>query len=124
MTIRCLAVRRSRFEVEITHDALEHIRFLPRKHHGLVFRTLRSSLSNEPLHETRNRKPLTLPAPFGAHWELRFGPSNRYRAFYTPDERCIVVVAVGVKERERLLIGGKEVFRETRIHRRGQGAIE
>ena len=101
---------RRRFELEITRDALAHVKFLPRKDHGLVLRALRISLSTEPFKETRNRKPLTLPAPFGAHWELRFGPANRYRAFYTLDGETILVLAIGVKERERLLIGGREVF--------------
>ena len=113
-----------RFEVEVTFDALEHIRQLPRKHHRLVFQTLRRNLSTEPFKEARHRKPLVLPAPFDAHWELRFGPSNRYRAFYRAQRATILVVALGVKQRERLFIGGQEVYREARIHRRGQGSAE
>jgi len=58
---------------------------------------------------TRNRKALTLPAPFGAHWELRFGPQNRFRAFYRLEGAAVVVLAVGRKERGRLWIGGEEV---------------
>ncbi len=102
-------VRGGKFEVEITHDALEHIRALARKEQRLVLDTLREKLVTQPAVETRNRKRLHLPAPFGAHWELRFGSQNRLRAFYTIEEGTVVVVAVGVTHRERLLIGRTEV---------------
>jgi hypothetical protein len=60
--------------------------------------------------ETRNRKPLEDPAPYGATWELRCGPKNRYRVFYEVDleVREVLILAVGVKERNRLLIAGEE----------------
>jgi mRNA-degrading endonuclease RelE of RelBE toxin-antitoxin system len=102
-------VRGGKFEVAITHDALDHIRALARKEQRLVLDTLREKLGTQPAVETRNRKRLHLPAPFGAHWELRFGAQNRLRAFYTIEEGTVVVVAVGVKHRERLLIGRTEV---------------
>jgi hypothetical protein len=48
--------------------------------------------------------------PFGATWELRFGPANRLRVFYEIDftTRSVQVLAIGVKERNRLFIGGEE----------------
>jgi hypothetical protein len=49
-----------------------------------------------------------LPAPFDARWELRFGPANRFRAFYKLQGVAVVVVAIGVKQRDRLCIGGEE----------------
>jgi mRNA-degrading endonuclease RelE of RelBE toxin-antitoxin system len=44
-----------------------------------------------------------------ADWELRIG---RYRVFYDVDvaNRVVRILAVGVKERNRLLIGGQEVL--------------
>jgi len=118
-------VARRGHTIEITRDALEHLRCLPRKHQGLVLRALRTHLAQDPARETRNRKLLSLPAPFGAHWELRFGPQNRFRAFYTIDGATVVVVAVGVKDRERLRIGHEEVqSREGRVHRRSEGKAE
>jgi len=53
---------------------------------------------------------LEAPAPFGATWELRFGPRNRFRAFYEVDpvKQIVYVLAIGVKERDRLWIGGEE----------------
>jgi len=60
--------------------------------------------------ETRNRKPLDQPAPFAASWELRCGPDNRFRVFYDVDRagQKVHVLAVGVKDRNRLLIGREE----------------
>lgn len=68
-------------------------------------------LQFEPGKETRNRKPLQQPAPFEATWELRFGPGNRFRVFFGIDEERheVQIQAVGVKERDRLLVAGKEV---------------
>ena len=65
----------------------------------------------EPDAETRNRKPLRQPAVFAAQWELRFGPGNRFRVFYEIDRenREVYILAIGVKERDRLVIGGEEV---------------
>ena len=62
---------------------------------------------------TRNRKPLESPAPFAATWELRCGTDNRFRVLYEIDDRQKVVniLAMGIKDRNRLLIGGKE-FKE------------
>jgi hypothetical protein len=53
---------------------------------------------------------LDQPAPFGATWELRCGPRNRFRVFYEVDSAAheVQVLAVGVKDRNRLLIGGEE----------------
>ncbi len=51
------------------------------------------------------------PAAFGATWEIRFGPENRFRVFYDVDEEThvVTILAIGVKYKERLLIGGEEV---------------
>src|SRR5262249_55002545 len=92
-----------------------------KRHRAFVLRALRTALAHEPAKEARNRGLLALPAPFGAHWELRFGPQGRFRAFYTIEGATVVVVAIGVKDRERLRIGHEEVrSREGRIHRGGE----
>jgi hypothetical protein len=46
-----------------------------------------------------------------AEWEIRFGPGNRFRVFYEVDreEGTVYILAIGVKERERLYIGGEEI---------------
>jgi len=49
-------------------------------------------------------------AAFGADWELRLGPENRFRVFYqvNAERREVRGLAVGVKYRNRLFIGGEE----------------
>ena len=51
------------------------------------------------------------PGVLEAQWELRFGPDNRFRVFYEIDRenRTVYILAVGIKERNRLFIGGEEV---------------
>jgi len=43
-------------------------------------------------------------------WELRFGPENRFRVFYRTETelRQVYILAVGMKVKERLFVGGKE----------------
>jgi hypothetical protein len=47
---------------------------------------------------------------FHARWELRFGPHNRFRVYYRTyeDIREIHILAVGVKLRNKVYIGGEE----------------
>jgi mRNA-degrading endonuclease RelE of RelBE toxin-antitoxin system len=89
----------------------EHLATLDAKYDSLIRAKAEEQLSHEPDRETRNRKPVRPPAAFQAEWELRFGPNNRFRVFYRIDhERHEVrIVAVGVKERNRLWVGGEEV---------------
>lgn len=71
---------------------------------------IEGQLPFEPDVETRNRKPLKRPISFGAQWELRIGPNNRFRVFYVvdADNREVRVLAIGAKDHNRLLIAGEE----------------
>jgi mRNA-degrading endonuclease RelE of RelBE toxin-antitoxin system len=102
--------RRSGFGVIFAPEVVEHLRAVERKHHGLIRRQIRARLAFEPDREGRNRKPLDVPSPYGAQWELRFGPGNRFRVFYEVDgdHRLVKVLAIGVKEGNRLRIGREE----------------
>ncbi len=89
-----------------------HLNVIDRKHHRVIREGVERQLSHEPFHETHNRKPLQRPAPLGLEvWELRLGPLNRFRVFYRPgaSSRTVEVIAVGVKERNKLTIGGEEI---------------
>src|SRR2546430_6812972 len=103
-------VKRPKFRLFFAPEAVEHFDLVESKHHGLVQRTIHDQLTYTPLEETRNRKPLDQPAPFGATWELRCGPDNRFRVFYDveADAHEVQILAFGVKDRNRLLIGGEE----------------
>ena len=102
--------KRPSFKQSFAPQAVEHFDRIESKYHGLLRRTIKEQLTHTPTRETRNRKPLDQPAPFGASWELRCGPDNHFRAFYDIDaaSRVVQVLAVGVKDRNRLLIGGEE----------------
>jgi mRNA-degrading endonuclease RelE of RelBE toxin-antitoxin system len=71
----------------------------------MVLDGIAEQLSYEPTAETRNRKEM-LPNSL-ASWELRIGD---LRVYYdvTEDPQTVTVVAVGIKERNRVLIGGRE----------------
>ncbi len=76
--------------------------------------TIKEQLSFAPQQETRNRKPLERsPGPYGATWELRCGPDNRFRIFYEVETESqeVWILAIGVKDQARLFIAGKEFVR-------------
>jgi mRNA-degrading endonuclease RelE of RelBE toxin-antitoxin system len=97
-------------------EMLEHVRFIDRKHHSLIRETIQNQLQHTPTEPTRNKKELEIPAPFNATWELRFGPNNRYRLFYTvqmldletDDAGTITILALGEKDGNRLRFAGEE----------------
>jgi hypothetical protein len=88
-----------------------HFGTIDAKYDSLIRREIEEQLTHEPDVKTRNRKPVRAPAVFQAEWELRLGPNNRFRVFYQidPEAREVRIVAVGVKDRKRLLVGGQEV---------------
>jgi len=91
-------------------EVVAHLDTIERKLHSQIRKQIHLRLSSEPEKETRNRKPLDVPAPYGPQWELRFGPGSRFRVFYEVDpvERTVVILAIGVKERNVLRIGAEE----------------
>jgi mRNA-degrading endonuclease RelE of RelBE toxin-antitoxin system len=91
-------------------EVISHVAAIDRKYHNLIRRTIQQRLVHEPAKLSRNRKPLEPPAPFDASWELRFGPQNRFRVFYDIDDedRSVAILAIGVKDRERLQIGAED----------------
>jgi mRNA-degrading endonuclease RelE of RelBE toxin-antitoxin system len=104
-------VRRQPYALVYAPVVKQHLRAVERQYYSLIRETIQEQLLFEPDAETRNRKPLRQPAVFEAEWELRFGPSNRFRVFYEIDResREVYILAIGVKERDRLVIGGEEV---------------
>jgi len=88
-----------------------HLKTIQRKYYSLIRTSIERELQVEPDVETRNRKPLKRPVTFEAEWELRFGPDNKFRVFYdiNVDSHEVHILAIGVKEGNRLFIGGNEV---------------
>ncbi|MCL5997705.1 MAG: type II toxin-antitoxin system RelE/ParE family toxin [Chloroflexi bacterium] len=104
-------MRKRPFELVYAPLVKHHLGVIDRKYYALIREVIETQLGVEPDVETRNRKPLKRPSIFGATWEIRFGPGNRFRVFYRVDRRDdrVYVLAVAEKKRERLVIGGEEI---------------
>jgi mRNA-degrading endonuclease RelE of RelBE toxin-antitoxin system len=99
------------FDLVYAPQVKEHLTAIERKYYGLIRQEIEAQLQFEPDAETRNRKPLKRAVAFEAEWEIRFGPNNRFRVFYevVQDARAVHLLAIGVKVRDRLYIGGEEI---------------
>jgi mRNA-degrading endonuclease RelE of RelBE toxin-antitoxin system len=99
------------FDLIYAPQVRDHLRSIEPKYRSLIRETVEEQLQFEPDVQTRNRKPLRRSVAFEAEWEVRFGPSNRFRVFYEIDHRCskVYILAIGVKEGNRLIVGGEEI---------------
>lgn len=99
------------FTLVYADEIKKHLRAIDAKYHSVIESEIESQLLHEPDLESRNRKPLKRPIAFGADWELRLGPKNRFRVFYQVKTEAheVRVLAIGVKERSRLFFGGEEL---------------
>jgi mRNA-degrading endonuclease RelE of RelBE toxin-antitoxin system len=96
----------SQYTIDVTRTAYGHLAALKRYDRNRILDGIKEQLSHQPEQETRNKKRLR-DNPI-SDWELRIDP---FRILYEVDEtnQCVTVVGVGVKERDRLIIGGEEV---------------
>ena len=103
--------KKAAFAIVYADEVKQHLRAIESKHHSLIRSQTEEQLRFEPEVETRNRKPLLRPIVSDVQWELRLGPRNRFRVFYQVDleNHKVRVLAVGVKERNRLKIGGEDI---------------
>jgi len=83
------------------------MRWLTARQQKIVLDTVDRQLVNQPNVETRNRKPMR-PNPV-APWELRIGNLRVYYEVNDHPESTVVVLAVGIKDRDRVRIGGETV---------------
>lgn len=99
------------FKLIYAAQVKQHLQTIERKYHSLIRASIENQLRFEPDVETRNRKPVEQPVAIEADWELRFGPNNRFRAFYTINigQREVYIVAISVKQGNKLFMGGEEV---------------
>ena len=92
-----------------------HLAHMERRHHSLIRSAIEDQLRLEPDVATRNRKPLrpSPETPNMQRWELRCGPGNRFRVLYRVgvEDREVLVIAIGMKLGNRLIIGGEEMTR-------------
>ena len=94
------------YRIEVTEDAKADLYYYTPFERKTITKEIRVQLTSQPLLETNNRKKLR-DNPI-ASWELRAG---NYRIFYEVDRvsRKVIILAIGHKEHNTLLIRGKEV---------------
>lgn len=95
------------YTIEYSPDTLDHFRVLTARQRATVLDSVDLQLTHEPTVETRNRKPMR-PNPL-APWELRIGDLRVYYDVEEIPEPKVLIRAVGIKERNRIRIGGKEI---------------
>lgn len=95
--------------VEYSPAAVDHLRALPARQQATIVNAVDRQLADEPLRETWNRKPMR-PNPV-APWEFRVG---KFRVYYElVEERAepfVRVLAIGIKQRNRVFIGDEEII--------------
>ena len=95
------------YQIEFAKAVKSHLDVLTAGQRSTVLGAIEKQLTNEPSKETRNRKPLR-PNPV-APWELRV---QQMRVFYEVTDGpppVVQILAVGIKTRETLRIGGEEI---------------
>jgi mRNA-degrading endonuclease RelE of RelBE toxin-antitoxin system len=95
------------YRIEYSPATAEHLRALSARQRAMVFDAVDEQLARQPAIETTNRKPMR-PNPL-APWELRIGDLRVYYEIAEELEAVVTILAVGVKDRNRVLIGGKEI---------------
>jgi mRNA-degrading endonuclease RelE of RelBE toxin-antitoxin system len=96
-------------EIVLSPEAIDHISAFTARQRRIILDEIEVQLSHEPTRVTQQRKPMR-PNPL-ASWELRIG---QFRVYYQveqeqPDQSTVYVIAVGIKNRDRITIGGKEI---------------
>jgi len=94
------------YRIEFSPEALDQLTNVTAREQAIVVDQIEVHLAHEPDVETRQQKQLRPNPSFP--WELRI---EDLRVFYDIDSeaRCVVVLAIGRKVRNRLLVGGREI---------------
>lgn len=93
------------FQITITEDAERQLRWLPARDQRILEAAIRACLGNEPTKPTKAIKRLR-PNLF-ADFELRAGD---LRALYNVDEGEVVIILVGRKVGNKLIVEGEEFY--------------
>lgn len=95
------------YSIKYSPEAEEHLLALSTRQRRIALDAVDIQLSTEAETVTRNRKPMR-PNSI-APWELRVGKIRVYYEIDRLDQRMVNVLAVGVKERNKVRIGKEEV---------------
>jgi mRNA-degrading endonuclease RelE of RelBE toxin-antitoxin system len=98
------------YEIRFSDEADEQVAALTAGQRARLLDAVERRLLHEPTKETRNRKPMRPDkTPFIAPWELRVGEMRVYYDVEEEPKAVVIVTAVGIKVRNRVLIGGREI---------------
>jgi mRNA-degrading endonuclease RelE of RelBE toxin-antitoxin system len=94
------------YEIVFAASVEMHLKALSAKDRRIVLDGIEELLGHQPVLETRNRKPMRPNAL--ATWKLRLGD---LRVYYhcTEARRRVEIVAIGVKKRQEIWIGGERI---------------
>lgn len=95
------------YRIEYSPEAESHLRGLTARQRSLVLDAVEEQLAHEPTVETKKRKPMR-PNPV-APWELRINPLRVYYDVEVEPEQVVRIRAVGIKERNRVRVGGEVI---------------
>ena len=95
------------FTLQFTPESEEHMRALTADQKARVLDAIAQQLAHQPQVATPNRKAMRPNAL--ATWELRVGPLRVYYDVREQPEPTVVILAIGVKVRNRVYIHNKEV---------------
>lgn len=95
------------YRIEYSPETDQHLQVLTARQRSMVFDAVDAQLAHQPTVETRNRKPMR-PNPL-APWELRIGELRVYYDVEEDPEKLVTILAVGIKDRSRIIIGGEEI---------------
>ena len=103
-------MKKNNYSIYYANDTKSHLLVIDRKYWKEIQNKIEEQLLHEPDSESKNRKPLSKP-PIDDRWELRCGPQNIFRIFYKIDylNYEVQILAIGVKIKEKLYIGKKEI---------------
>ena len=93
------------YRIVYAEEIRDHLRSLTARQRAMLFDSIEGQLTHEPTAETCHRKEMVENSL--ASWELRIGDLRLYDDV-TEDPQMVAVVAVGIKRRNRVFIGGLE----------------
>ncbi len=93
--------------IEFTRQASKHFALLDARRRATLRDTLLRQLVHEPTVETRNRKRLRPTAL--ATWRPRAAELRVYYDVVDGVPPVVVIKAIGIKVRDRVVIGGEEI---------------
>lgn len=96
-----------KYRIIYSPETEDHLCVLTARQQSIVLDAVDRQLAHQPMLGTRHRKPMR-PNTL-APWELRIGNLRVYYDVDDEPEPVVRIVAVGIKERNRVIIGKEAI---------------